>query len=55
MRQAAHMAYATIFLMIAARSGMPIDSDQKTPDFRDFHQRILSGQVDLATAEAKLQ
>jgi thiamine kinase-like enzyme len=55
MRQAVHMFYATYFMLLAARSGLPIDADMTAPDFRDFHQRLISGEVDLATAEAKLQ
>jgi len=55
MRQAVHVANATLFLLWAAESGMRIDADQEAPDFRDFHQRIVSGEVDLATNEAKLQ
>jgi len=26
-----------------------------TPDFRDFHQELISGKVDMTTAEAKAQ
>ena len=55
MRQAVHMFYATCFMLLAARSGNPIDSDMRAPDFRDFHRRLALGEVDLAIAEARLQ
>ena len=49
------MFYTTYFMLLVAKSGIPIDSDITAPNFRDFHQRLISGEVDLATAEAKLQ
>jgi aminoglycoside phosphotransferase (APT) family kinase protein len=55
MQQAAHMSYATCFLVLAARSGLSIDMDTPAPDFREFHQGLISGEIDLASAEAKLQ
>lgn len=55
MRQIVHMSFAALLMLTAARSGTPIGSDLTAPDFRDFHRRILSGEVDLATDEAKLQ
>jgi thiamine kinase-like enzyme len=55
MQQAARVFYATTFLVLAARTGLSVDADSPTPDFRDFHQRIISGEVDLATPEAKVQ
>jgi aminoglycoside phosphotransferase (APT) family kinase protein len=55
MRQAVHMFYISMFMLLAAGSAIPIDPDMTAPDFRDFHQRLISGEVDLATAEAKLQ
>ena len=55
MRQAVHVIYATCFLLLAARAAIPIDPDLKAPDFGDFHRRLTSGEVDMATAEARLQ
>jgi len=55
MRQAVSMFYATLLLLEASRSGMTIDADMTVPDFRDFHQDLISGKVDMMTAEAKLQ
>ncbi len=55
MQQAVHMFYAMCFMLLATASGKPIDPDMKAPDFRDFHRRIASGEVSLATDEGKLQ
>jgi len=54
MRQALHMFYAMIFLLLGS-SGKPIDPNAKTPDFRDFHDGIWAGEISLANAETKLQ
>jgi aminoglycoside phosphotransferase (APT) family kinase protein len=54
MRQALHMFYAMIFLLLGS-SGKPIDPNAKTPDFRDFHDGIWAGEISLASAETKLQ
>jgi aminoglycoside phosphotransferase (APT) family kinase protein len=55
MRQALHVFYAAFLLVTAARAGTPIDSMAPAPDFRDFHERLISGEVDLTTPEAKVQ
>ncbi len=55
MRQVVSMFYTTLLLLEASRSGLSIDADMTVPDFRDFHQDLISGKVDMATAEAKLQ
>jgi hypothetical protein len=55
MRQAVHMFYAAYLMLLAARSGLPIAADMTAPDFRDFHQRLIADEVDMATAEAQLQ
>lgn len=55
MRQAVSMFYATLLMLEASRSGLSIDADKPAPDFRDFHQDLISGKVDMANAEAKLQ
>ena len=49
------MFYATLLLLEASRSGLIIDTDKTTPDFRDFHQDLVSGKVEMTTAEAKTQ
>jgi Ser/Thr protein kinase RdoA (MazF antagonist) len=55
MRQALHVFYGAFLLVTAARAGTPIDSMAPAPDFRDFHERLISGEVDLTTPEAKVQ
>ncbi len=54
-RQAVSMFYATLLLLETSRSGLTIDSDKPTLDFRDFHHGLISGKVDVANAETKLE
>jgi hypothetical protein len=55
MRQVAHVFYALVFLSLAAGAGKAVDTRVEAPDFRDFHRRMLAGEVSLAEADAKLQ
>ena len=55
MRQALHVFYGAFLLVTAARAGTPIDSTAPMPGFRDFHERLISGEVDLTKPEAKVQ
>jgi aminoglycoside phosphotransferase (APT) family kinase protein len=59
MRQVMHMLYAMVFLSLAAgagkAAGKDIDTSVDAPDFKDFHCRMLAGDVSLADADAKLQ
>ena len=55
MRQALSMFYAALLLLEASRAGLSINADMTTPDFREFHQDLISDKVDMLTAEAKLQ
>jgi aminoglycoside phosphotransferase (APT) family kinase protein len=55
MRQICHVAYATLFLLLAASADVAVDPEMDAPEFRDFHRRIILGEVDLATAGARLQ
>ena len=55
MRQVAHIFYAVIFLSLAAAADQTIDTSLDAPDFRDFHRRMLAGEISLADADAKLQ
>jgi hypothetical protein len=54
MRQALHMFYAMIFLLLGS-SGKPIEPNAEAPDFKDFHDGIWAGEISLASAETKLQ
>jgi len=53
MRQVVHMFYATVFLLLGS-AGKPIDQSGKLPSFRDFHQRIWAGEVNLAGNDLKI-
>ncbi len=54
MRQLLHMFYPAVLMMLSL-AGKPINSNEKAPGFRDFHDRIWAGEVSLGTDEAKLQ
>jgi thiamine kinase-like enzyme len=54
-QQAAHLYYGTVFLLLVARAGKPIDPSLDAPDFEDFHRRLVSGEVSLANDEAREQ
>lgn len=54
MRQLVHMFYAIVYTNIGS-SGKPIDADAPVPDFKDFHDRIWTGEVSLETSERKVE
>lgn len=54
MRQAVSMFYAILLLLEASRAGLVVDMDQPIPGFREFHQDLIAGKVDMLTAGAKL-
>jgi aminoglycoside phosphotransferase (APT) family kinase protein len=53
MRQALHMCYAAMFLVIGS-SGQPVNLEEPAPEFSDFHQRMWAGEVDLADSAVKI-
>jgi len=53
-RQILSMFYAALLLLEASRSGLSINADMTTPDFKEFHQDLIADKVDMANAEAKL-
>jgi hypothetical protein len=53
MRQVMHMFSATVFLLLGA-AGRPISQSEDLPSFRDFHQRIWAGEVNLADNDMKI-
>lgn len=55
MRQVLHMSYFTFFMLLVSRAGCEIDLDSTKPDFRDFHNRMWSGGIDLANNEPRQQ
>lgn len=54
MRQLLHHFYIAMFLMIGS-SGKPIERKIEAPPFRNFHDDMWEGSVDLAGNEMKLQ
>jgi aminoglycoside phosphotransferase (APT) family kinase protein len=52
MCQVMHMLYAAFFLLLGS-SGKPVNQSEKLPSFRDFHQRIWAGEVNLADNDMK--
>jgi len=52
MRQILHVTAAVIFLMVASR-GKALEPIRNAPGFRDFHNRIWDGEIDLADGENK--
>lgn len=56
MQQIMHMSYFTVFMTIVAAKGKPIDLNCiATYDFRDFHNRMWKGEIDLAYDESRLE
>lgn len=56
MRQIMHMSYFTVFMTIVAAKGKPIDLNCIAKyDFRDFHNRMWAGEIDLANDEPRLE
>ena len=55
MQQVMHVTYALCFLLLAAKSGNPVDPNLRPPDFQDFHRRLATGEVSVATDEGRLQ
>ena len=55
MRQALSVFYSALLLLEASRAGLSIDANISTPDFREYHQDLISDKIDMLTAEAKAQ
>lgn len=54
-QQAAHLYYGTVFLLLVAGAGKPIEQNLDAPDFDEFHGRLVSGEASLADDEARQQ
>lgn len=54
MRQIVHMFYAMVYTQIGS-AGKQVDAEVSVPEFRDFHDRIWTGEVSLDTNEMKVQ
>jgi hypothetical protein len=46
------MFYAVLFLLLSS-SGKPVNRSENAPEFRDFHQRIWAGEVNLGNNDVK--
>ena len=53
MRQVLHMLSAAVFLLLGS-AGKPIRRSENPPAFRDFHERIRAGEIDLADNQVKI-
>jgi len=53
MRQVVHMFSAAVFLLLGS-AGNPICQSENLPSFRNFHQRIWAGEVNLADNDLKI-
>ena len=53
MRQVLHMLSAAVFLLLGS-AGKPIHRSGNAPSFRDFHERIWAGEIDLADNDLKI-
>lgn len=54
MRQITHMSYAMVFMRLGS-GGQAIDPGTDVPDFRDFHDRIWSGELTLVPDQVRVQ
>jgi len=54
MQQILHMSYFSFMLIILSRENHPIPPEMPDLDFRTFHDRMWSGEIDLAKNEARL-
>ena len=55
MRQIMHMAYATVFMLLGTTAGARTDLEPASPDFDEFHDRLIERGIDMMTPEARLQ
>jgi aminoglycoside phosphotransferase (APT) family kinase protein len=53
MRQTVHLFYAVVFLLLGS-AGEPVNPSENPPDFRDFHQRIWAGEVNLMRNDMRI-
>jgi len=53
MRQVMHMLSAAVFLLLGS-AGKPIRQNENPRSFREFHERIWAGKIDLADNDQKI-
>ena len=54
MRQILHMSYAAVFLALRGAT-TPVDASAAVRGFREFHDRVWSGEISLAGTDAKIE
>ena len=54
MRQILHMSYAAVFLALRG-STTPVNANATVRGFREFHDRVWSGEISLAGTDAKIE
>jgi len=54
MRQVMHMLAATVYLMLGP-GGKPVDVSAAAPSFREFHERVRAGGVNLADPAQRVE
>jgi hypothetical protein len=54
MRQALHVFYAMTFMLFRS-APKPIDPSLTAPDFSAYHRRLLAGEIDLKTDDARIE
>ena len=55
MQQILHMSYFSFMLLIVSRAQHPIDPEMPRRGFREYHDRMWAGEIDLAKNEARME
>jgi len=55
MRQVLHISYFTAFMLLGSAAGEQINLNLPRPGFREFHDRIWTGEISLATNDMRQQ
>jgi len=55
MRQIMHMAYATVFMTLGTAAGRQLDLQAESPDFDEFHDRLIVRAIDMMSPAARVQ
>jgi hypothetical protein len=56
MRQIMHISYFTVFMVLGAAKGMKIDlNSQERHDFRNYHDLMWTGKIDLASEGPRIE
>ncbi len=55
MRQVLHISYFTVFMLFGSAAGEQIDPNLAKPGFREFHDRVWTGEITLETNNFRQQ